>query len=48
MIGTINSWVSKVVDTVSGPFSAVSYAPKKAKKVVRKAVRCKHKGKCKC
>lgn len=43
-MGTINNWVSKVVNTVSAPFSAPS--PKSKKKA--KTVKCKHTGKCKC
>ncbi|MEW6035297.1 MAG: hypothetical protein AB1529_01675 [Candidatus Micrarchaeota archaeon] len=48
MIGTINSIVSKVVGTVSGPiysWGGKSVKPKSVKKV-RKA-KCSHK-KCKC
>ncbi|MCI0559380.1 MAG: hypothetical protein MN733_12870 [Nitrososphaera sp.] len=52
MIGTLNSWVSKVVGTVSGPLYTWGSSPKvkKAKKVVLKGkkAKCSHKGKCKC
>ena len=51
MIGTINSWVSKVVSTVSGPIYA--WGPKPVKKKPLKAVKPKakkavgkKKGKC--
>ena len=51
MISTINSFVSKVVGTVSGPLYSWGAKPsKKAKKVVIKAkkAKCSHKGKCNC
>lgn len=51
MIGTLNSWVSKVVDTVSGPL--YTWGPKPAKKKPKlvkgkKSAKCRHVGKCKC
>jgi hypothetical protein len=47
MIGTVSSWVSKVVGTVKSPFYGKSVVAKKTKKVSKK-VKCAHKGKCKC
>lgn len=51
MISTINSFVSKVVGTVSGPLYGWGAKPaKKAKKTVVKVkkAKCSHKGKCRC
>jgi hypothetical protein len=53
MIATINSFVSKVVGTVSGPLYSwgpkpVKKKPKLAKAAKAKKVKCTHKGKCKC
>ncbi|MFN7990708.1 MAG: hypothetical protein U0R44_00975 [Candidatus Micrarchaeia archaeon] len=51
MIATINSFVSKVVGTVSGPLTGWGpKAPKKAKRppVKTKKAKCSHKSRCKC
>ena len=49
MIGTLNSWVSKVVGTVSAPFyGKEAKVAKKTKKLSVKKIKCTHKGKCKC
>jgi hypothetical protein len=48
MIGTINSWVNKVVGTVSGPLQSLGSKPKAVKKIAKcKKAKCKNK-KCKC